>query len=278
MTIYAPAKINLCLDVLGKRQDGYHDIKTIMSTVNIYDTVTVNLSKRTFLACTKPYIPTDGRNLCLKALSAFCDYTGRRVGARINVTKQIPVGAGLGGGSSNAAAVIVALARLTGIRLSTGELTEIGLAVGADVPFFFYGGTCLCEGLGELVTPLKNNSRYYVLIVKPSFPVSTKWCYDNMRPSGIFERPNASAMAEELKLNGAGWARRVSNVLEIPAISAHGEIAEIKQQLIERGAVGASMSGSGSAVFGIFASKGTAQTAHKKMKSIYEECYLTSHV
>lgn len=267
------AKINLTLDVLDPRPDGFHNIRSVIQSIGLHDmiTVTVGGDPGIRVTCDVPEIPTDERNLAHKAASVFFDHIGETPRVDIHIEKHVPVEAGLGGGSSNAAAVLKAL----GSAFSVGHsaLADMAAGIGSDVPFFLVGGTALVGGRGDEVEELPEIPEQWLAIVKPPFGVSTAWAYKRL--DEMEERPFLSAgelivSTERMVrcVRTSDWAclpDLLSNDLELPAVEQHPEIGEIKQQLLSLGARGALMCGSGSAVFGIFASQEAAGKAREAL-------------
>lgn len=233
MLIRAYAKINIGLDIVGRREDGYHLLDMVMQTVDLYDEleITTRDDGKVHLSCDRPDVPTDDSNLAVRAFRALIPEGDAR-GADIVINKNIPSQAGLGGGSSDAAAVLKAVNEMYGLGKCDKELENIGVKIGADVPFFIRGGCQRCEGIGEILSPAENPYGEYVIIVKPDAGVSTKEIY--MAYDRLEEKPE------------------LANVLEAVTVAACPEITEIKHHLLSGGAAFASMSGSGTAVFGIF--------------------------
>ena len=273
------AKVNLTLHVLGDRPDGYHAIESIMQTVGLCDTITLSIREggAIRLSCDMPGIPTDESNLACRAASALFDAVGLSPGLDIRIRKRIPAQAGLGGGSSNAAAVLRGLDHLLRLSMPADEVSRLAAGVGSDVPFFLVGGTALVCGRGEEVQPLSDLPPMPMVIVKPPFGVSTPWSYrrlDEMRASGVplasgSERKTASMRIAQCMLPSSvcGLQPLLSNDLEAPAVEQHPEIAEIKAGLIESGARAALMCGSGSAVFGLFEAEEQAKAAAEAFKT-----------
>ena len=263
ITVRAHAKVNLDLRVLGVRADGYHELRTVFQTIELHDTLTCAEVPGPFtLKCRAPNVPLDARNLIWKAAAALWTALGRAGEVRdtaIAIEKRIPVEAGLGGGSADAAAALIALARLWG-GAALSLLREVGASIGADVPFFLSGGTALGLGRGEEIYPLVDMPPHFVVIVRPPFGVSTAeayaW-YDEDRAAGLRD-------VRELQLLPVPWPSRAAqmiNDLEPPVVRRHPEIAALKAQLKELGAIAAAMSGSGSAVFGLFRGRAAAERA-----------------
>ena len=276
MRTQAHGKLNLTLDVLGRTDDGYHDLRMVMQTVQFGDELDVELRRdgRFTVDPGQSYLPADGRNLAVKAARLFLEGTG--LGADIRVVKRIPVCAGMGGGSADAAAVLRALNDLTGRGLSTGELCALGLRAGSDVPFCVMEGTALAEGRGERLTPLPPMPDCAIVICKPAFAISTPELFGRVDGRRSRLRPDTAGMVAALQAGDlAGVARRTFNVFEDVLDRRQGEIAAIKRALTDGGALGAAMTGSGSAVFGLFADDEAARRTHESLAARYRECYLT---
>lgn len=264
MFFKAPAKINLSLDVLRKREDGYHELKMIMQTVSLYDEINVEKSDTISIECNKDHIPLNNKNLAWKAAESFFNYTSINSGCKIKLIKNIPDGAGLGGGSSDAATVLLALNEIYKTNLSNDELINIAVKIGADVPFFILKGTCLAEGIGEKLTKIENNTNPYVLIHKPSFSISTKWAYENLKLDDK-NNYNVDKIVENLKEKNYNF-KDIFNYLEDVSVSEYPQINDIKNKMKNYGATASLMSGSGSSVFGIFNDKNDAETAFKNFE------------
>ncbi len=266
--VKANAKINLWLDVVGKRENGYHDIVSVMCEVSLFDTVTATrIAGGEIVLNTACGLPTDERNLAVRAAKAYFEKTGEPFGVLLTLEKSIPMEAGLGGGSADAAATLKALNRLDGDRFSTSELAAIGAKVGADVPFCVVGGTALCEGIGERITPLFSTTGLPLVVAIAGEGVSTPRAFSALDERyGSFESyisdQNPKCMMESLENGDASSIvsalfNRFEEVIapERPAVSA------LKSALVEHGAIGAQMSGSGPAVFGVFPDKQAAERA-----------------
>lgn len=267
LTVRAHAKVNLDLRVLGIRADGYHELRTVFQTIELHDTLVCAERPGPFaLACRAPGVPVDAGNLVWKAAAALWAALGRAGEVRdtsVTIDKKIPVQAGLGGGSADAAAALMGLGRLWG-GAPLSLLREVGATLGADVPFFLSGGTALGLGRGEEIYPLVDLPPHFVVIVRPPFGVSTAeayaW-YDEDRAAGLRE-------PREFQLLPVPWPTRAAqmiNDLEPPVMRRHAEIGTLKQQLRDLGATAATMSGSGSAVFGLFRSRAAAERAVKPL-------------
>ncbi|HVB36962.1 MAG TPA: 4-(cytidine 5'-diphospho)-2-C-methyl-D-erythritol kinase [Vicinamibacterales bacterium] len=267
LPVRAPAKINLTLRVLGTRADGYHELRTVFQTVALHDTVTVAAAgprAPLTLTCTLPGVPCDDRNLAWKAARALWQTAGRPgvpTGVAIHIAKRIPMEAGLGGGSSDAAATLRGLARLWRLRLTRGDLALIGARIGADVPFFLWGGTALGLDRGDRIYPLADLPPAWVVLLLPAFGVSTVEAY---RWHDRWAAEGQPAPARQLP---AGWALpgdEGGNDLESPVAARHPEIGAMTAALGAAGATYAAMSGSGSAVFGLFAGREAAERAARR--------------
>lgn len=262
VTEKAYAKINLYLDVVGKREDGYHDILSVMHTVDLYDTVTVELSDGFSMECSDKSLSCGEDNLCIKAARAFYSAYGREGGCRISLTKVIPSQAGLGGGSSDAAAVLRALNTLHGMVLSEDALLEAALKLGADVPFLVRGGSAICEGVGEILTPFVSLPKCRILISTGRDNVSTPQAYKIIdstirSQSGDYQAFKTSMEKGDIKAICSNLYNRFEDTLP--------SCREIKTIMMEKGALGALMSGSGSAVFGIFEKEEALLEAQKAL-------------
>ena len=257
----APAKINLTLDILERREDGYHNMEMVMQAISLYNTVTVGLSgtAETYLYCNNSDVPDDERNLAWRAARRFFEETGLpERGLVIGLEKTIPMEAGLAGGSADAAAALVGLNVLCGAKLPLERLCEIGVKVGADVPFCLMGGTVLSEGIGERMTPLAPLPDCFIVVAKPFESMKTPECFARYDTMTIARRPNTKAMLDAV---AAGDIRRVGaalcNVFE--EVTSFPSVARIREQLLAGGARGSCMTGSGTAVYGIFDDKRLAK-------------------
>jgi len=258
ITLQSPAKINLCLSVLGRRPDGYHDVEMLMQMVGLFDEVTVSLGGRGIrVTCDSRAVPSGRENIAWKAASEMLGISGKEAGLAIEIKKNIPVAAGLGGGSGNAAAVLAALNRLLGIGLDRDRLAEIGARIGMDVPFFFFGPTALAQGRGEILTELTPLPRIHILLVNPGVETSTAWVYKNLNLR-LTKKGDCNKIA---RLNLRNIALGLHNDLETVTSVRLPVINRIKEALLDRGAVGALMSGSGPTVFGIFETEAACRVA-----------------
>lgn len=280
VTVKAPAKINLSLDVLGKRPDGYHELATVMQSVSLYDTVTVtqNDSGKVTIACDYPGVPCDDSNICAKAAYRFFDHCHMDVsGVHIVIDKQIPTQAGLAGGSADGAAVILALNRLFDKRLTMKDMEAIGERVGADVPFCLEGGTKLCTGIGATFQKLPAFSCSDIVICKPdTVSVSTAEAYqkvDALNPHPCYTDEMVKALySRDMFMITSVIFNDFELALQIP------EVNDIKKAMLKAKASGAGMSGSGSAVFGVFTSSRHAKQCYDALKQQYPKTFLCKPV
>ena len=271
INIPAYAKLNLTLDILGKRDDGYHEMQMVMQTVSLHDDVTVTLTDGKGITCRVDgaALPCDERNLAVKAAKAFCEAMNYSGGIDIALIKRIPSEAGMAGGSADAAAVLRALRALVSPTLTDERLEQIGAAVGSDVPFCIRGGTQLAEGRGEKLTVLKPAPRFFVAVCKPDFPISTPALFARVDGVALSDRPDTDAMLSAIEYGNAdALYENVSNVFEQALPEAQRErIEEIKRTLAENGALCAAMTGSGSAVFGLFREEDACRSACRALQS-----------
>lgn len=265
----AYAKINLGLDVIRKREDGYHEVKMIMQTVDICDTLTFEKreDEELHIYTDNQKLPCDEHNLIYKGAMVLFEETGRRIGADIVLNKRIPIAAGMAGGSTDAAAAMLALNEMMGQPLTKEQLMKIAVRVGADVPYCIMGGTALSEGIGEILTPLTPPPKAHLLVAKPDIDVSTAFVYGNLKLQEIKKHPDIDGMAEALKRGDLkGITDRMENVLETVTIPAHPVIGEIKEICRAEGAMNALMSGSGPTVFAVFDKKEDAERTGEKIR------------
>lgn len=252
--VEAYAKVNLSLDVLYKRKDNYHEINTIMQQTSLRDIVTIETTndKHLKIESNKEGLPLDSTNLAYKAWEQIQIKTGIKRGAKIKLYKQIPIAAGLAGGSSNAAATLIGLNKLWKLNLSDRELMDIGLSIGADVPYCLMGGTAHAEGIGEILTRLKSFKDKYMILINPGIQISTAYVYNQLKPheSKRIDMKEIIGFIEKDDLIGLG--KNMKNIMEEVVIAKYPIIGEIKREIMECGAIGSLMSGSGSTVFGLF--------------------------
>ena len=271
INIPAYAKLNLTLDILGKRPDGYHEMQMVMQTISLHDDVTVALTDGKGITCRVDgaALPCDERNLAVKAAKAFCEAMNYSGGIDIALIKRIPSEAGMAGGSADAAAVLRALRELVSPTLTDERLEQISASVGSDVPFCIRGGTQLAEGRGEKLTVLKPAPRFFVAVCKPDFPISTPALFARVDGVTITDRPDTDAMLSAIECGNAdALYENVSNVFEQVLPETQRErIEEIKRALAENGALCAAMTGSGSAVFGLFREEDACRSACRALQS-----------
>jgi len=259
VSFLAPAKLNLSLQVFGKRPDGYHNIRSLMIPISVYDEVTVEEAPEGIaVECDAPFVPTDAANSCYRAARLFREWAGTSGGVRVRLRKAIPAEAGLGGGSSDAAATLKGLSALTGRCPSQGGLLAMAARVGADVPFFLHGCAALVEGFGDRVTPMEWNVPFHAVIVRPAFGLSTREGYARLG-RGVADPPAGEGVPSFRDLSEV--AACVRNDFEEAWGPVQPEIAGIKGELLAVGARAAGLSGSGSAVFGLFESAEAARKA-----------------
>ena len=269
MELKSLAKINLGLDVLGRRENGYHDVRMVMQTIYLYDNVKLEKRQEEGIVVETNlfFLPADENNIAYKAAKLLFDEFELGGGLHIQLEKHIPVAAGLAGGSSNAAAVLVGMNRMYDLGLSQKELMERGVKLGADVPYCILRGTVLAEGIGEVLTPLPAMPKCYILIAKPGISVSTKAVYDKLDSKKIEEHPDIDGILEGLQEeNLSKIAASMGNVLEKVTIEDYPIIEEIKDAMKAAGALNAMMSGSGPTVFGIFEDKTKAREAQQRIR------------
>lgn len=278
MEVFANAKINLSLDVLGIREDGYHEVKMLMQSIGLADRITLEPREAGIVLCTnRPYLPCDGRNLAYRAAELFFEVTGIQSGLFINIIKRIPVSAGLAGGSADAAAVLTGLNRLFGTRLGRRRLCELGATLGSDIPFCILGGTALAVGRGERIHRLPSLPRTYLVLVKPPIGISTPKIYQELDSRTIDRRPDTDRLIDLIKKKEVGaLAAEMVNVLEPVCTFFEPRIAKLREELLHLGAQGARMSGSGPTVFGIFESYEKAEAAAAALRGRGDEVIVTA--
>ena len=279
LQLKAYAKINLGLDVVRKREDGYHEVRMIMQTIKLFDKLTFCLLEEDEIRIKTNlgFLPVNEDNLVYKAVKLIKDKYNIDKGLEIDLFKCIPVAAGMAGGSTDCAAALVGASKLFGLHLSKQELMELGVTLGADVPYCVLRGTALSEGIGEVLTPLPPMPDCYILIAKPSISVSTKFVYENLRANELEHHPDIDGMVEAIKEGSLqGITDRMENVLETVTIPAHPIIKDIKNCMKENGAINALMSGSGPTVFGIYDSEEQAEQARTiiREKDMAQQVYV----
>lgn len=276
----AYAKINLGLDVIRRREDGYHEVKMVMQTVDLCDTLTFERreDEELHIYTDNKKLPCDSHNLIYKGAMVLFEEAGSRMGADIILTKRIPIAAGMAGGSTDAAAAMLALNEMMGQPLTKEKLMKIAVKAGADVPYCIMGGTALSEGIGEILTPLTSPPKAHLLVAKPDIDVSTAFVYQNLRLQDLKKHPDIDGMVEALKRGDLkGITDRMENVLETVTIPAHPVIGEIKEICRAKGAMNALMSGSGPTVFAVFDQKDDAERAGEKIRErgLSQEVFVT---
>lgn len=281
MDLKALAKINLGLDVLGRRENGYHDVRMVMQSVYLYDNVRLEAREEPGIELSSNlyYLPDDTGNIAYKAAQMMIEEFHLEGGVRITLDKHIPVAAGMAGGSSNAAAVLFGMNRLFGLELTRQELMERGVQLGADVPYCILRGTVLAEGIGEKLTVLPSIPKCAVLIAKPPVSVSTRVVYEALDSKEIVKHPDIDGLIRALEEGSLKHAAAcMGNVLEDVTIPKYPVIREIKQEMMEAGALNAVMSGSGPTVFGLFENKIKARNAQERIrrKALAKQVYVTN--
>jgi 4-diphosphocytidyl-2-C-methyl-D-erythritol kinase len=266
MNVKAYAKINLGLHIVGKRQDGFHNIETVFHRINLFDEINIENSFDISISCTDITIPSDNNNLCWKAAELLRKELGMAKGVRIGITKNIPTGAGLGGGSSDAAAVLLALPLLWKIDVKRPIIEKLALQLGSDVPFFLQNSSAYAEGRGEVLKTIDLALPYWIVLIHPNIHLSTPWAYNRLaeKRNGLFPvRPN---MAEQFSADPIRAVLESENDFEEIVFEEHPKIEKIKKQLKDLGAAVSLMSGSGSSMFGLFIDKSTALSAAEFFK------------
>ncbi len=286
LSLKAYGKINLGLDVLRRREDGYHDVRMIMQTVGIFDRVDLIWKEEPGIQVETNlyYLPTNENNLVYKAAKLLMDEFQVQEGLLIRLRKFIPVAAGMAGGSSDAAAVLFGVNKMFRLGLTTEELMERGVKIGADVPYCILRGTALSEGIGEVLTSLSPVPQCQVLVAKPGINVSTKFVYENLHANDLRpeQHPDIDGMIRAIKAQDLqGIADKLGNVLETVTVKEYPVIQEIKDKMLEFGAIGSLMSGSGPTVFGLFTNPKAAQEAYEELRygessGLAKQVYLTN--
>ena len=264
----AYAKINLALDVVRRREDGYHDVRMIMQTVRLFDRINMKIipGNDIRISTNLPYLPDNKDNLVYKSIEIIRSHYGIKDGIEAVIEKHIPVAAGLAGGSSDAAAALVGMNQLFGLGIRQSRLMELGVSLGADIPFCIMRGTALSEGIGERLTPLPPIPDCWILLLKPTFPMSTKYVYQNLTLNEHTVHPDIDGMVKAIREGSlSGITGRMGNVLESAVGSHLSDICRLKSLIIELGAQAALMSGSGSTVYGIFTDRDKAAHALSRL-------------
>ena len=269
LQLKAYAKINLGLDVVRKREDGYHEVRMVMQTIKLFDKLTFRLLEEDEirLKTNLGFLPINEENLVYKAVKLIKDKYDIKKGLEIDLFKCIPVAAGMAGGSTDCAAALVGASKLFGLHLSRQELMELGVKLGADVPYCVLRGTALSEGIGEILTPLPPMPDCHILIAKPQISVSTKFVYENLKANELCKHPDIDGMVQAIKDRDLyGITNRMENVLETVTIPAYPVIEEIKNCMKEWGAINSLMSGSGPTVFGIYEDEDAAEKTREVIR------------
>ncbi|GAH19302.1 unnamed protein product [marine sediment metagenome] len=271
------SKINLTLNILGKRRDGYHNIETIMQSINLADRIFIKEEKEGVkIKCSHPLVPVDTQSLTYRSAEKILNRYRIKKGVKIEIDKKIPLASGMAGGSANSASILVGINKLFALNLSNKDLREIGEELGMDIPFCIQNGTALAYHKGEKVTPLPPiNPPLWIIIINPGLEIPTKWAYNNLDLGLIKREKNSTiAMLKALKEGGLeGIAKNLFNSFEGLVIKKYPEIGKIKDRLVEEGALGALMSGSGPTVFGIAQNKEQALRIYEKLKSEYKSIW-----
>ncbi|MEG1416082.1 MAG: 4-(cytidine 5'-diphospho)-2-C-methyl-D-erythritol kinase [Clostridium sp.] len=278
LTYMSPGKINLSLDIISRREDGYHEINTIMQTIDLYDLISIQKWPHIELTITDDSLPCDEGNIAYRVASIIIDRYNLDSGVKIHIEKNIPNSAGLAGGSAYAAGLIININKLYNLNLSNDEMMGIGALVGSDVSYLILGGTCLCTGRGEKVKSLSSFKGINVLIAKPNVLVSTADVYKGLDLSKISLRPDNNILLNAINNKDINTlANNLVNVLETVTIPMHPEIDSIKKTMMKHGALGSIMSGSGPTVFGIFTDEGINSCYNELSKSM-KQVYITKTI
>ena len=270
LNLLSPAKINLRLEILSKRPDNYHEIKTIFHKISIFDKIGLEKipGNEVKLTIDDPSIPTDNTNLAVKAANLIFSYADIKPGIKIDIKKKIPAGAGLGGGSSNAAITLKGLNTLLNLNISEQIITEFAVKLGADVPFFLTdASTAYATGIGEKIKSIETHNKLWFLVIFPGFTVSTAWAYNSINKYNLLTKRTKNNIISNYSLDINTVKSSLYNDFESVVNKRHTEIPKIKEQLIKTGAQGAMLSGSGSSVFGIFPDKASAKNASSNFKT-----------
>lgn len=274
ITKRAYGKLNLSLDIVGKREDNYHLVRMIMQTVDLFDVITIKKQTQPgiFLTTNQPDLPTNKDNLIYQAASLILNEFHISNGVCIHLEKNIPVAAGMAGGSADCASTLTGINELFSLGLSKEELQRRAVILGADVPYCILGGTALSEGIGEVLTPVTDVAPCKILLIKPNIDVSTKWVYTTLRWNELTSHPDIDGMIEALNSHSLkAVSDKMENVLETVTIPSHPIIKQIKDKMIELGAINAMMSGSGPTVFGLFPDEEKGKAAYGICKKIYPD-------
>lgn len=274
ITKKAYGKLNLSLDTIGKREDGYHLVRMLMQTVSLCDTIIIEKTETAGITLTtnKSDLPNDENNLIYKAAQMLIQEFDLKEGVRIHLEKNIPVAAGMAGGSADCAATFTGMNELFNLGLTQEQLMERGVKLGADIPYCILGGTALSEGIGEILTPVTDILPCKVLLVKPNIDVATKWVYSTLKWDQLNSHPDTDGMIESLHAHSLeGVASRLANVLETVTIPEYPIIQEIKDTMLAHGALNAMMSGSGPTVFGLYPDEEAGKRAYETCKKLFPD-------
>lgn len=272
ITIFAPAKVNLILRVLDRRPDGYHNLWSIMQTVGLEDEISIRVASNHSdiqLRCDDSSLRADHSNLVYRAAAAMLERSGKTIGLEIHLTKRIPMGAGLGGGSSDAASTIIGLNHLLGLDWSSAQMADVGQALGSDVPFFCYAPAAIVSGRGERVWPIQLTGNRWIVLINPGFPVETKWAYRQLSDGRTGLAPLSEQLRQLEASDRLSWGEILSqaiNDFEAPVFTAHPVLRELKKDLLAEGAELALLSGSGATVFGVFQDEAVATNAARRFQ------------
>jgi 4-diphosphocytidyl-2-C-methyl-D-erythritol kinase len=275
MKIRSYAKINIGLRVTAKRPDGYHNLETVFHTIDLFDTITLTQANELSIRSNIQALDIDPTNLCLRAATVLQREFGITQGVRMQLEKNIPIGAGLGGGSSNAAAVLLGLNQLWNLSLPFDQLSKLSLSLGSDVPFLLQGGTAYATGRGEILDPMKTELPFWIAIVVPPIHVSTAWAFEALHLPNHHSRPSPREIFLNFLKHGDNAS--IENDFESVVFRRHPEISVVKRRLLESGALLALMSGSGSSVFGLFAKEEQAQEALRNYSHPYRTFLTAPH-
>lgn len=272
ISLRAYAKINLGLQIFGKRDDGYHSIETVLHRVNIYDTITLRLHRKreVHIRCSHPEIPVDHTNLCHKAAELFYSRIDSPPQVDITIKKNIPIGAGLGGGSADAAVVLLACNTLHGSPLDDEALYRLAVDIGSDVPYFLRGGSAVARGRGEILEYFQLELPYWIVVVYPRIHISTKWAYDSFSLNPQLRQHDLKALVSENVMHPRTWVNSLRNDFEPSVFRNHPTVMRVKELLIRGGADFALMSGSGSSVFGLFQDQHYAEDIARELSQLYD--------
>jgi 4-diphosphocytidyl-2-C-methyl-D-erythritol kinase len=281
ITLKAHAKINLSLDVVGKKENGYHLLEMVMQEISLYDLVRIEkrLDGALSVSTSLNYLPVDDQNIAYKACRLMMDTYNLPGGYHIHLDKKIPVAAGLAGGSTDAAAVFKGIRELEDLGVSDQELMDLSTKIGSDIAFCLMGGTALAQGIGDRVTPIDTDCNYWIVLIKPALSVSTQHVYQHLDWQSVTKHPNTPALIKALQEGDLyNMLPNMGNVLETVTVAEHPIIETIKKKLLSYGALAAHMSGSGPSVFGLFKRDDMAKKAHKNMLRFYQQAYLVRPV